>query len=344
MAYDLRPFLTAVEAIIASHRLAPGQYRRWNGPDPRAAVGGGIKHTPRDLGPNEYGIADAANLLYTLGRFPQESSDRDAWITALRGRQHPTTGLFEEATHHPIHTTAHCIAALELFDAVPAHPVRALLEHATPAGIVRFLEALDWRENPWNHSHRGAGLYVALALTGAPDRATAEAYFGWLWNQADPATGLWRVNCVAPLPHSGGTTRFPHLAGTFHYLFNLEYAHQPLRYPAALVDTCLQMVEADPFALGQSVGFAEIDWVYCLNRGLRQSGHRFGEAQTALRTFAEKYIPFLTSLDPATHDGLNDLHCLFGAVCCLAELQAALPGELITDRPLKLVLDRRPFI
>ena len=39
-----------------------------------------------------------------------------------------------------------------------------------------------------------------------------------------------------------------------------------------------------------------------------------------------------------------DLHLLFGMVCCLAELQQALPGTFRTQRPLRLVLDRRPFI
>ena len=38
------------------------------------------------------------------------------------------------------------------------------------------------------------------------------------------------------------------------------------------------------------------------------------------------------------------MHRLFGSICALAELQAALPGELRSDKPLKLVLDRRPFI
>ena len=42
--------------------------------------------------------------------------------------------------------------------------------------------------------------------------------------------------------------------------------------------------------------------------------------------------------------GLNDLHALFGALCCLADLQTALPGLIRTERPPKLVLDRRPFI
>ena len=44
------------------------------------------------------------------------------------------------------------------------------------------------------------------------------------------------------------------------------------------------------------------------------------------------------------HDGFNDLHMLFGSVCALAELQLALPGIIVTEKPLKLVLDRRPFI
>ena len=43
-------------------------------------------------------------------------------------------------------------------------------------------------------------------------------------------------------------------------------------------------------------------------------------------------------------EGFGDRHMLFGTVCALAELQQALPGELESTVPLKLVLDRRPFI
>lgn len=41
---------------------------------------------------------------------------------------------------------------------------------------------------------------------------------------------------------------------------------------------------------------------------------------------------------------IDDLHMTFGALCAVAELQLALPGEIRTPRPLLLVLDRRPFI
>mgnify|MGYP000753662067 CR=1 FL=1 len=66
--------------------------------------------------------------------------------------------------------------------------------------------------------------------------------------------------------------------------------------------------------------------------------------ERALALFAERHVGFLTSLDSESDDGLDDLHSLFGTVCALAELQAALGDRLRSDRPLQLVLDRRPFI
>ena len=54
-------------------------------------------------------------------------------------------------------------------------------------------------------------------------------------------------------------------------------------------------------------------------------------------------MPFLNSLD-ASDPGFDDLHALFGAMCCLAELQQAIPGLIKTERPLKNVLDHRPFV
>jgi hypothetical protein len=64
----------------------------------------------------------------------------------------------------------------------------------------------------------------------------------------------------------------------------------------------------------------------------------------ALKAFEESYIAYLDGLDWEKDEEFNDLHCLFGAVCAIAELQKALPGTLETTVPLKLVLDRRPFI
>ena len=332
---DLRDFVRAVERLVASHSLgAPGRYRRWLRQDPPGT---------RDLGVNPYGCADAANLLYSIGRFPGSAGERLAWVDALRSLQDPGDGLFHEATHHEIHTTAHCVAALELFDARPARSLAGLAALAKPEAVEPFLDALDWTANPWLASHRGAGLYAALHLAGEIGAEWEERYFAWLARECDPATGCWRRGALAPLPE-GGQAIFPHLAGTFHYVFNLEHARRPHPYPEALIDTCLAVLDERLFPLAHFVGFADIDWVYCLSRARRLTAHRFGEATRALDAFSERYVAFLLALDPATDAGLDDLHALFGAVCALAELQAACPGRIRTERPLRLVLDRRPFI
>jgi hypothetical protein len=330
---DARPFVARCAALLERHRWEPpARYARWTLPGRDGA---------RPGGPNPYGIADAANVLYTLGRLPGAPEERAAWVATLRELQDPTTGWFFEPTHDRLHTTAHCLAALELFDARPLHPIPGLAPLADT--VEAFLEGLDWRAHPWTESHRGAGLYAALHLADAEPPGFADRYFAWLAGTCDPGSGLWRKGALPAGPDRARWC-FPHLAGTFHYLFNHEHARRPHPHPAPLVDTCLAALAAGAFPLGRSVGFAEIDWVYCLHRAARQSGHRLAEARAALRVFAADYLAWLDALDPATDPGLDDLHGLFGALCAVAELQAALPGEIVTERPLRLVLDRRPFI
>ena len=138
------------------------------------------------------------------------------------------------------------------------------------------------------------------------------------------------------------------MCGGFHYMFNHEAEHRPLRYPEKIIDFCL-MLMADPVThglLGQirKCHFIDVDVVYSLSRAMRQTPHRFYEAKEALEKFAEDFIAMMERVDVETDESYNDLHMLFGAVCCLAELQSALPGKILTSRPLRLVLDRRPFI
>ena len=347
MKRDITTYIKTAKKIIDSHSLGEtGAYSRWLW-QPED-----VEKPHRDLGLNEYGCADAANILYMIGAFPAEAKERASWVKVLQGFQHEDTGLFVEATHHPIHTTAHCIAALELFEEKALHPMTSLHKYLDKEELYDFLYNLEWTVNPWLASHQGAGLYAALVLQGEADREWQQWYFDWFWEEEDPETGFWSKGKVVPISEGDSfagklpfPTIFPHLAGSFHYLFNHEYAHMPLRYPDKLIDTCLDILYDVKWpTLGGKVSFAEVDWVYCLTRAMRQTPHRFYEAKEALRSFAEGYLDYLDSLDPDTDDGLNDLHTLFGSVCALAELQAALPGEILSEKPLKLVLDRRPFI
>jgi len=343
--HQITPFIENAKKIIASHNLGRvGAYRRWNWQNAQGN---------RELGLNEYGCADAANTLYMIGAFPSDPAERAKWVGELQALQNAETGLFTEATHHTYHTTAHCIAALELFDAKALYPLTAMKPYLTKEGLYGLLEGLDWSGDPWVMSHQGAGVFAAMVLQ-EPEAGYSwrQMYYDWFWENADPDTGFWRKGHITALKHGDSFTGvlaeptvFPHLAGSFHYLFNHEYGHAPLRYPEKMIDTCLEIFHKHQWpTLGKAISFAEIDWVYCLTRASRQTTHRFDEVKQALRDFADEYITWLLSLDPQTHDGLNDLHTLFGCVCALAELQSALPGYIATEKPLKLVLDRRPFI
>ena len=321
---------------VQKHRLDEGKYCRWMWQN---------KEGTRNLGSSEYGCADAANILYTIGRFETDHAKRQAAVKELQSFQNPETGLFSEPTHHYLHSTAHVTAALQLFDAKPLYPFYALEKYKQKENLYELLENLEWKQNPWSQSHQGAGIYAAFACTGEASLEWQKWYFDWLWNEADPETGMWRKGCIAapgkaPAHHS--------MAGTFHYMFNTEHARQPLRYPDKLVDCMIDMYN-NTFVKPEShfntiCGFIEVDWVFCLNRATRQTPHRFDEAKDTLRRFAHKFLDVMEAKDVNTDEGFNDLHALFGTVCCVAELQAALPGELESTYPLHLVLDRRPFI
>lgn len=321
-------------SVVENHRISCGKYARWIWQDEKES---------RNLGINEYGCADAANILYTIGRFPSKNEERDLWVEALSDMQNKDTGLFEEATHHPFHTTAHCIAALELFEAKPRYKLTEMEKYLDFDKLEKLLDGLNWDEDPWDSSHQGAGIFAAMVISETAGSDWQDVYFKWLWENADPETGLWRRGAVG----KGLAPKFHHLVGTFHYLFNHEHARMPLHYPKKLIDTCIDLykqkgLNGDRF--GRQLGFLEVDWVYCLTRALRQSGHRYDEAVAVLKDFATGYVEFLNGIDIKTHDQFNDLHALFGTMCCLAELQTALPGYLKSKKPLKLVLDRRAFI
>lgn len=338
----LQELTDRIYETVQSHRLAAeGEYSRYLWQNEKG---------DRKMGLNEYGCADAVNILYSINKFPDNEESRRAHYKTLQSMQDRESGLFREDTHHPIHTTAHCVAALELFDQKPLYPLKALMKYANVNGLRALLDGLDWKNTPWPQAHKGAGIYAALKLTDSVGAEWEEAYFEWLWENADPECGFWKKGEIL----SGDAEMFEYMGGGFHYLFNIEYAKQKIAYPEKIIDTCLDLYSGhkigskrcgyDSDKFGQYIGFLEVDWTYCLTRALRQSGYRRSDIMQTLHSFAADYTDWLYSVDYKTHDGFNDLHMLFGTVCALAELQTALPGELKTDKPLRLVLDRRPFI
>ena len=328
---DLAPLYTSTLNVIKRARLEePGAYCRFaTDADQRAA--------------NPYGVADAINLFYTLNRMPRQPEARERLVESLLRMQSEEDGLWHEDTHHPLHTTAHCVAALELLEARPRHPMRGLDAYRSAEGLRKLLDSLDWVREPWSHSHRGAGVFAALLIADEPDAAWCDAYFDWLTQHWDPAQGML---CRGALPGQAEDSKpiHEHMAGTFHYLFNIEADRRPIPHPEAMIEMCLEMMEDGGVQKFWEPGFLLIDWVFCLTRARRQCGHRFADVQAALDRAAVRYAEMLLALDHQTHHHFNDVHALFGTWTALAELQIALPGRLRSPRPLRNVLDRRPFI
>lgn len=333
--YNIDNLIEKAHKVVKSHYLGDGKYARFLWQD---------KANTRMLGVNPYGCADALHVLYMINELPT-GDEAKACVKALQDLQDPETGLFTEAPKaYYMHTTAQCLGALELFGAKAKHPQKTTLQFFTKEGLKGLMDAIRWQDAPWKDSHLGAGVYAIGFLSDSVDLEWQNYYFDILYDNTDPEWGMSRAGKVltgetpAPLYH--------HLNGWFHYMFNMQYAKRPLKYPEKFIDTCIKMYKEKLLhpMFARSVGFSEIDWVYPLNRAMRESSHRFEEAQEVLRDFADIYIPYLESLDFETNDPLNDMNPLCGVICCLAELQVALPGYIDSTKPLRLVLDRRPFI
>lgn len=330
--WDLRPFVAELERLLEEHQLDGGHHARFS-----------ERSDPvRSRTPDAYGVADAVNILYTLGSLPGDAGRRADLIAALQSFQDPGTGAFEDGSHVREHTTAHLAAAMELFDARPAHPLRFLDPLREPADVGPFLDGLDW-DQPWGSSHRGAGVAAALAVTVDLAPEWVDAYVGWLDEHVDPATGLWRSGKMLPLADDPGL--FANVGGSFHYHFVYLALRRAMPHPDRVIDTCLEILRDGGAGIAtRTVGFAEIDWVYCVHRALRQSGHRREDCEAALGEVGARVAALLTDPGYWRTPEFDDLHTVFGALCTVAELQLALPGRVLTPRPLRLVLDRRPFI
>lgn len=329
--YDLRPFIQQVERIVARHNLGePGKYTRWLTQNAKG---------DRDLGSTPYGCANAVNILYTIGALPEDLKQKQDLVEVLQAFQQPDNGLFVNPGNYETHTTAFVSGALALLGTKPLYQAEGFRQYESPEALAQFMEGIDWANAPWLGSHLGAGIYASMLLTGTSTDAWEDAYFAWLDANADPATGLWRKGMLE------GAPRFHYLASTFHYTFNYEHARRALPYPQALLDTCIQAYrDGACIDFAKEVGWADIDFAYMIARVQRRAGTRFEETQQILREIADGMISQLLQMDPETSETLNDLNTLFAIVCALAVLQEVLPGYIRTSKPLKLVLDVRPFL
>ncbi|QYR21441.1 hypothetical protein KZ483_27890 [Paenibacillus sp. sptzw28] len=334
---DIGPFIECVRGTLAAHQSSQsgGVYSRFLHNANKAAE-------PPDV----YGTADAVNILYTLGDLPVDSGEKETLKAALQGFQDPETGMFYGLHHHELHSAAFAISALELLDAKPVYALRKIEAFREKENLIALLDQLDWVNEPWGDSQKGSGIYACMVLSGLVSREWEEWYYDWLWDEADPLTGLWRKGCV-PTASSQlkGAPLFHHIAGSFHYLFNLAYRNKPIRYPETILDTCIGLYRDGGWNhSGEALSFMEIDWVYTLSSCMKQTAHRYEEGLEVIRETAAPFIRYISRLGEESAEPFEDLHTLCGAISGLAVIQQTLPELVRTGKPLQLVLDRRPFI
>jgi hypothetical protein len=301
---------------------------------------GAYARAPGVAEPHVYGTAEAVNIGHTLGELPASAG---ALADAIGQHQDPATGCFVEvpSTHHELHASAYCAASLRLLDATPAAALRYLDPHRDPATVAGFLAGIDWRDDVYIGSHRGAGLASALVLDDVADE-WLDRYFTELDARLDPRTGLHGVDKPA-----GGDA--DQIGGTFHYAFLYEHCGRELAHPEARIDAVLALRQPDGWWHPTNHLWLTLDALYLLTRASERTDHRRASVESTVAETVELLAAGYATEPGRRHfeDWYLGAHDLTALVSAFAEAQRYAGGDgsvAHAGRPLRLVLDERPFI
>jgi hypothetical protein len=323
--YDMREFINWITNTFEPSIKLPGagHYSRTPG-------------GPLDL----YAVDDMACVMYTIGKLKRSDEDRAQWSAAFHEFQVADTGWFIEKnpTHTPLHNLAFTLAAMELLDLRPKNRVILGSEYADIKG---YLSTLNWKTSVYPESHKGAGIGSVHALL--PEYGTKDwfdRYFAHCDSLVDPNNGMMGQEKPA-----GGD--FDQIGGTFHYFFNYNHFNRKMAYPEKRIDAILGIQRPDGHWDTSNKTWLTLDGIYMLTRTLRQSPHRFEDVKAAIHRVLGTLMETMYSPEgrKTAFAGRLPPHTLTCAVSILAEAQQFFGADVvITDAPLKLVLDRRPFI
>jgi hypothetical protein len=312
--------------------------------EPSIRLPGGAGRYPRQPGQTAtalYGVSDMACILYTVGALHPSAKEREEWADAFESFQNPSSGWFLEKDPKTLsaqHNTAFALAAMQLLDLIPRYPVKMEGQYSD---IHTYLTSLNWRTGVYQESHKGAGIGSIYALV--PALATPKwfaEYFATCDSFFDSSNGLMGL----AKPESGDTDQ---IGGTFHYSFLYEFFNRQMPFPEKRIDTILGLQRPDGYWLLDNPLWMTLDAIYLMTRTLRYSPHRYENVRASVQRSLRVLQHDIYSPDgrKKTFSKPGGVHLLTAAISIAAEAQQFLGAqEVVTDWPLKIVLDRRPFI
>lgn len=338
-SWDIRPF----EAWIADE-FVPSL---WVGPGPADYA-----RRPGDPDTALYGTADVACILYSLDRFKDADSRAESWLAVLSEFQNDASGFFVDRSGMltTAHNTGFAVGAMNLFHPnlrngeLPLWPMRFGPLVTRRADADRYVAALDWRNNCYEAGEVLIG--HASSFFNVKDVVPSE-WFDWLVNEIqdtklDPSNGMVGIG----KPTEGDLDQ---VGGTFHFDFFWAALGLRLPFARARAKALLGLQQSNGLWDQNNPWWLSFDAIYMLGRTLPDLTKE--EAAPVLAAIARSVS---TLVDRAADPALRIIdfgqpwigaHMLTGALSLLAYAQQVLGADRVkTSRPLKLVLDRRPYI
>jgi hypothetical protein len=137
------------------------------------------------------------------------------------------------------------------------------------------------------------------------------------------------------------------IGGTFHYSFLYQNFNRHMPYPEPRIDSVIRLQLPDGYWMTTNHLWMTLDAIFLMTRTLRHSPHRFDDVRNVVRRVMGILMRDVFSAGgrKQTFTGRLAVHSVTAAISIAAEAQQFLGAqEVVTERPLKLVLDRRPFI
>jgi hypothetical protein len=338
-SWDVRPF----EAWIVDEYLPslsvgprPGEYARRPGETETAL----------------YGAADVACILYSLDRLDPSPDSAAEWLEVLSGFQDPVSGFFVDRSGSlsTAHNTGFAVGAMNLLHRelsngeLPKSPLRFARLVREPADAERFAGSLDWRNDCYE---AGENLIGHASSFFNVSGAMPAGWFEWLVDyvertKMDEANGMVGID----KPPGGDTDQ---IGGTLHFDFFWAALGRQLPFASARTEALLGLQLPSGLWDPNNPWWLTFDAVYMLRRTLpdlsadRAESVRAAVARAASALTARSSDPELRRSDFV--DPWIGAHMVTGAVSFFAYAQQVLgESRVITDRPLRSVLDRRPYI